>query len=79
MEIKDQGTVLASGSETSDYTYRKILRVDLERDRCTVLKSDPEGWQPSEGPITGQLARFALEGAIHRDDVEQFITFTRLD
>lgn len=61
------------------YTYRKVLRVDLERDRCTVLKSDPEGWQPGEGPLSGQMARFALSGAIHREDAERFVTFTRLD
>lgn len=79
METMDYKAILESMPETGDFTYRKILLVDLERDRCTVLKSDPEGWQPGDGPITGQLARFALEGAVHPDDVEQFITFTRLD
>lgn len=79
METSERDEVWADMAETDGFTYRKILRIDLERDRCTVLKSDPEGWQPGEGPITGQLARFALEGAIHRADAEQFVTFTRLD
>ena len=65
--------------ETGDFIYRKILLVDLERDRCQVLKSDLNGWQPGDGPVTGQLARFALEGAVHREDAERFVTFTRLD
>lgn len=65
--------------QTGDFIYRKMLRIDLERDRGTVLKSDSEGWQPGEGSITGQLARFALDGAVHQEDVERFVTFTRLD
>lgn len=65
--------------ETQDFTYRKILSVDLDRDRCTVLKSDLDGWQPGHGPITGQLAQFALGGALHPEDAERFVTFTRLD
>lgn len=79
MEINDHEAILASMPESNDFTYRKILRVDLEKDRCTVLRSDPEGWQPGEGPITGQLARFALDGAVHWEDAERFVTFTRLD
>ena len=79
MELNDQETFLTSMSETEGFTYRKILRVDLECDRCTILKSDPEGWQPGEGPITEQLARFALDGNIHQHDAERFVTFTRLD
>lgn len=82
-EILETGyyeTILDPMTETgAGYHYRKILRVDLERDRCTVLKSDPEGWQPGEGPMTGQMAQFALSGAIHREDAERFVTFTRLD
>lgn len=79
METHDYEAIQASVSETGNSTYRKILRLDLERDRCTILKSDPEGWQPEEGPITEQLARFALDGAVHREDAERFVTFTRLD
>lgn len=79
METRDFEEILRSEPEIGGFTYRKILQVDLERDRCTVLKSDPEGWQPGEGPITGQMARFALSGAIHPEDAERFVTFTRLD
>ena len=79
MDANDYEAILADMPETGTFTYRKILRLDLECDRCTVLKSDPEGWQPGEGPITRQLAQFALEGAVHREDAEQFVTFTRLD
>lgn len=79
MDVNDYEANLTAVPETAAFIYRKILRLDLECDRCTILKSDPEGWQPSEGPITRQLARFALDGAVHREDVERFVTFTRLD
>lgn len=79
MRTSNHEALLASVPEASDFTYRKILLVDLDLDRCTVLKSDPEGWQPGEGPITEQLAQFALSGAVHQADAEHFITFTRLD
>lgn len=79
MESRDFEEILSSRPETGGFTYRKILQVDLERDRCTVLKSDPEGWQPGQGPLTGQMARFALNGAVHPEDAERFVTFTRLD
>ncbi len=79
METSNYEAILGSMPEAGDFTYRKILLVDLERDRCTILKSDRNGWQPGEGPITGQLAQFALSGAIHREDAERFVSFTRLD
>lgn len=79
LDTMDHEAVLGSMPEASDFTYRKILLVDLERDRCQVLKSDPDGWQPGQGPISGQLAQFALDGAVHPDDAEGFVTFTRLD
>lgn len=59
------------------YTYRKILHVDLEKDCCDVLKSDPAGWQPGDGPLSEQLEQFARSGAVHPDDVERFTAFTR--
>lgn len=79
MENGSDKIIVDALSDTDGFTYRKILHVDLERDRCTVLKSDPEGWQPGEGPLSGQMARFALDGAVHGEDVERFVTFTRLD
>lgn len=79
VEMNDHEAILASMSEIRDLTYRKILIVDLERDVCTVLRSDPEGWQPGEGPMTRRLARFALDGDVHWEDAERFVTFTCLD
>ena len=66
-------------TDTEGYTYRKILHIDLERDHCDVLKSDPEGWQIGEGSLAGQLEQFARSGAIHPEDVERFVAFTRLE
>lgn len=57
------------------YSYRKILRVDLVQDSCDVLKSDPDGWQPREGPFFAQLKQFAASGAIHPEDAERLIAF----
>lgn len=79
MDISSYESILDAMPETSGYAYRKILHVDLDRDRCTVRKSDPEGWQPGEGPFSGQLAQFALDGSIHPEDAERFISFTRMD
>lgn len=62
--------------EIRAYTYRKILHADLVQDRCSVLVSDPEGWQPGDGSLTGQLADFARSGAIHPGDMDRFVAFT---
>lgn len=64
--------------EIRAYIYRKILHADLVQDRCSVLVSDPEGWQPGDGSLTGQLADFARSGAIHPGDMDRFVAFTRL-
>lgn len=64
--------------ETTSSTYRKILCADLLHDRCDVLKSDPEGWQPSGEHLSVQLAAFASSGAIHPEDVPRFTAFTSL-
>ena len=66
-------------TDTSGYAYRKILHVDLDRDRCEVLKSDPKGWQPGDGSLSRQMEQFAAGGAIHPEDVERVIAFTRLE
>ena len=66
-------------ADTIGYTYRKLLRVDLVRDRCEVLKSSPDGWQPGDGPFTVQLEAFARSGAVCEEDVERFVTFIQLD
>ena len=66
-------------ARASGYTYRKLLRVDLVRDCCEVLRSEPGGWQPGEGPLTWQLEQFGRSGAVHPEDVERFVEFTRLE
>ena len=65
--------------DSGGYTYRKILFVDLELDRCDVLKSDPEGWQPGEGSFSQQMENFARSGAVHPEDLERFIAFTKIE
>ena len=64
---------------TAGFTYRKILRLDLCEDRGGVIKSDPEGWQPGEGPLSEQLEQFARGGFLHPEDADRFVAFTRLD
>ena len=61
------------------YAYRKILRVDLDRDRCDVLLSDPESWQPERDSLSHVLGQFARSGAVHPEDVDRFTDFTRLE
>lgn len=61
------------------YTYRKILYADLDQDAFYVLKSDPEGWEPKDGPLSKQLAEFAGSGAIYPGDREHFAAFTQLE
>lgn len=68
---------VAPRMDTAGYTYRKILHINLDRDQCEVLKSDPEGWQMGEGPLSTQLEAFARSGALHPEDVERFVAFTR--
>lgn len=65
--------------ETAGYTYRKILKVDLEKDRCDVLKSDPGSWHPEEGCFSEQMERFANSGSIHPDDIDRIVAFTRME
>lgn len=79
MRGRDFEKILKAIPETGGYTYRKILQVDLNHNQCTVLKSDPEGWQPGEGLLSVQMERFAKEGAVHPDDVERFVDFTRIE
>ena len=79
MENKNHEKLLNAVPGVRAYTYRKILHVDLIGDRCEVLVSDQEGWQPEPEGLTGQLAEFAASGAIHPEDVEKFVAFTRLE
>lgn len=74
---EDYERIMECLPESGGYTYRKILHVYLDEDRCDVLKSDPGGWQPGKGPLSVQLEQFARGGAVHPDDVERFAAFTR--
>lgn len=78
-EIPAFVVTVAPWMDSGGYTYRKILRVDLEHDRCDILKSDPEGWQPERESLSGQLSRFALGGAIHPEDADRMAAFARLE
>lgn len=69
--------VVSPRIETAGYTYRKILRVDLIRNSCDVLKSDPEGWQLGDGPFSEQMTQFARSGSVHPEDVDRFVAFIR--
>ncbi|MCI8423964.1 MAG: hypothetical protein HFF50_10640 [Lawsonibacter sp.] len=59
--------------------YRRILRADLNQDRLDMLKPEPELRLPrnSPEPLSFQLERFVQSGAIHPDDVDRFLSFTR--
>ena len=50
------------------FACRKLLRLDLEGDACAVLKSDGEGWQPQDGPLSVQLEALAGSGGVHPGD-----------
>lgn len=67
-------------ADTSGYTYRKILYVDLDTDRCIVLKSAPDMLLSLEdGSMSKQLEKFARSGAVHPGDVERFVAFTGIE
>ena len=66
-------------ADVPGYTYRKILRLDLECNRCNVLKSDSGLWKPGDAPLSESLGRFAESGLIHPEDVERFTAFISLD
>ena len=78
-EIPAFVVTVAPRTDTAGYAYRKILHADLTLDRCDILKSDPEGWQPGEGSLSRQMEEFATGGAIHPDDAERVAAFTRLE
>lgn len=63
--------------DASGYTYHKILRIDLERDQCGVLQSAAAPLPGEETSSSQILLRFARSGAVHPEDVERFIAFTR--
>lgn len=64
--------------ETAGYIYRKILRVDLERENYDILKLEPDAWLTGDNTTEffWQLERLA-ENAVHPEDRERFLSFIR--
>ena len=64
--------------ESSGYVYRKILRLDLGRNRYDVLKFDAGAWLNQRGTedLAGEFEKLAGSGMVHPDDVERFRDFT---
>lgn len=60
-------------------SYREILRVDLFRDCCDLLKSVPDSWRMEGESLTEQMERFARSGAVYPPDVESFVAFVQPD
>ena len=77
LEIDNLEAVLRIMPEANSYAYRKLLHIDLNHDRCDILKSDAEGWQPGEGPLSAQLADFAAGGAVHPEDAGRLAGFVQ--
>lgn len=67
--------------EAASYLYRKILRLDLSRNRYDVLKFDGGAWLSHQGTenLSGEFENLAKSGMIHPEDVERFRAFTDMD
>lgn len=67
--------------EAANYTYRKILRLNLGRNRYDVLKSDGSSWLSESGTehLSGAFANLVGSGMIHPEDRERFAAFTHID
>lgn len=67
-------------SDTMSFSYRKILHVDLDLDRCDVLRAEAGQWTPEkDAPMSESFRKFAESGAVHPEDAGRFIAFTRLE
>lgn len=66
--------------EAASYTYRKILRMNLNRNRYDVLKSDGGAWLSESGreDLSGAFSDLVRSGMIHPEDAERFAGFTRI-
>lgn len=66
--------------EAANYTYRKILRLNLNRNRYDVLKSDGGTWLSESGTenLSGEFANLVRNGMIHPEDAERFAAFTEI-
>lgn len=68
-------------TQAINHAYHKILRVNLTQDTYEVVKMRPEDRSFGYGTDTfsSWLGRFIYNGGIHPDDMNNFISFTRLD
>ena len=64
--------------EATGYTYRKILRLNLSKNRYDVIKSDRSAWlsESDTENLSGAFANLAESGMIHPEDAERFAAFT---
>ena len=66
-------------SDQPGYSYRKVIHADLETDYYRILRSEPDQWT-LEGPaLSLAFERFARSGAVHPEDIERLIAFTRAE
>ncbi len=70
---------VAPRAEAGCRAYREILRADLFRDCCELLKSIPDSWRMDGDCLTEQLERFARSGAVYPPDVQAFVDFVQPD
>ncbi|HBN55479.1 MAG TPA: hypothetical protein DD414_01775 [Lachnospiraceae bacterium] len=64
-----------------NYTYYKILRVNLTTDHYDMVKAAPEEREIGQGTdrFSVWLGQLIYNGGIHPDDMNGFINFTRLN
>ncbi|MCI9471488.1 MAG: response regulator [Lachnospiraceae bacterium] len=72
---------VAPHTQTISHGYHKILRVNLTQDTYEVVKMSTEDRAFGYGQdcFSSWLGQFIYNGGIHPDDMNSFISFTRLD
>ena len=67
--------------EVSSYIYRQLLRADLTRDTCEVVRLGAEDRRAIEagGSLSRWFDRFLRSGGLHQEDGERLRTFTDLE
>lgn len=72
---------VAPHMQAINHAYHKILRVNLTEDTYEAIKMRPEDRAYGYGSETfsGWLGRLVYNGGIYPEDMQNFITFTRLE
>lgn len=72
---------VAPHMQAINHTYHKILRINLTQDCYEVVKMRPEDRLIGYGKDTfsSWLGQFIYDGGIHPDDMNNFISFTKLE